>query len=101
MAMQRENHESKIARVITERTKITTEIYLNAIDPGQVYDDTVEKHTLEEGNYVLLRHESARKFESKRYGPYKIKRKNVAGTYGLVNPDGIELKTLIDGQRLV
>ena len=46
-------------------------------------DDLVKPHTLEEGEWVLVRHERPLKFESKWFGPYQIIEKKLLGTYRL------------------
>jgi hypothetical protein len=58
-------------------------------------------HNLEEGDWVLVRHEKPHKFESKWFGPYQVIQKMLLGTYRLQDPNGIVLKALVHGHHLL
>jgi hypothetical protein len=64
-------------------------------------DALVKPHDLDEGQWVLVRHENPKKFESKWFGPYQIIEKMPLGTYRLQDPKGTELAALVHGNRLV
>lgn len=63
--------------------------------------DLVQPHELDEGEWVLVRHENPRKFESKWFGPYQVMEKMMLGTYRLHDPKGRELAALVHGNRLL
>jgi hypothetical protein len=46
-------------------------------------------------------HEKPHKFESKWFGPYQVIQKMLLGTYRLQDPNGIVLKVLVHGNRLL
>ena len=56
---------------------------------------------MNEGEWVLVRHENPQKFESKWFGPYQIAQKMALGTYRLQDPKGKELQALVHGNRLL
>src|SRR5579871_4231334 len=62
--------------------------------------EVVTPHTLDVGDWVLIRHENLQKLESKWFGPYQIVEKKLLGTYRLMDPNGHELHALIHGNRL-
>jgi hypothetical protein len=49
----------------------------------------------------VVRHEKPYKFESKWFGPYQVIQKMLLGTYRLQDPNGIILKVLVHGNRLL
>jgi len=61
----------------------------------------VKPHQLEEGEWVLVRHENPQKFEAKWFGPYQVVQKMLLGMYRLQDPNGRELATLVHGNRLI
>jgi len=61
----------------------------------------MSSHTLEEDEWVLVRHESPKKFECKWFGPYQIIERMMLGTYRLQDPNGKELAALVHGHRLI
>ena len=61
----------------------------------------VKPHQLEEGEWVLVRHENPQKFEAKWFGPYQVVQKMLLGTYRLTDPNGRELAALVHGNRLI
>jgi hypothetical protein len=64
-------------------------------------NETVTPHALEEGDWVLVRHERPQKFECKWFGPYQVVQKMMLGTYRLQDPNGKELHALVHGNRLL
>ena len=50
---------------------------------------------------MLVRAENRNKFEGRWFGPYRIDKKMLLGTYRLADPQGNIVKMLINGQRLV
>src|SRR4030095_17012742 len=75
--------------------------YERAMKDKDARDDLVKPHALEEGEWVLVRHENPQKFEAKWFGPYQIVEKKLLGTYRLQDPNGHELDALIHGNRLI
>ena len=61
----------------------------------------MKPHKLEEGEWVLVRHENPQKFEAKWFGPYQVVQKMLLGTYRLRDPNGRELAALVHGNRLI
>ena len=72
-----------------------------ALKAKGVRDEIVTPHSLEEGDWVLVRHERPQKFETKWFGPYQIVQRMLLGTYRLHDPDGRELQALVHGNRLI
>jgi hypothetical protein len=75
--------------------------YERAVKDTKARDELVKPHELEEGEWVLVRHENSQKFEAKWFGPYQVVQKMLLGTYRLHDPNGRELATLVHGNRLV
>jgi len=61
----------------------------------------VTPHKLDEGQWVLVRHEKPQKFEAKWFGPYQVVQRMLLGTYRLQDPNGRELAALVHGNRLI
>lgn len=57
-------------------------------------------HDIEVSKWILVQHEEPQKFESKWFGPYQTVEKMLLGTYGLQDPSGRELASLVRGNRL-
>jgi hypothetical protein len=57
--------------------------YERAIKEKGVQDEFVSLHTLEVGEWVLVRHEKPQKLECKWFGLYQIIEKKLLGTYRL------------------
>jgi len=83
------------------RQEATRATYERALQDRRIRDDIVTPHTLEEGDWVLVRHEKPQKLESKWFGPYQIVQKKLLGTYRLQGPNGRELQALVHGNRLL
>jgi len=81
-----------------EATRLTHE---RALKDQQSRNEIVSLHTLDVGEWVLVRHEKPHKFENKWYGPYQIVEHKLLGTYRLQDPNGRELKALVHGNRLI
>jgi hypothetical protein len=64
-------------------------------------NEVVNEHELNEGDWVLVRHENPVKFESNWFGPYQVLEKMLLGTYRLADPRGKELASLVHGNRLI
>src|SRR5436190_5412378 len=75
--------------------------YQHALKAEGVQDEIVTPHSLEEGDWVLVRHEKPQKLESKWFGPYRIVQRMLLGTYRLHDPNGRELQALVHGNRLI
>src|SRR5439155_10557618 len=76
-------------------------MYKCAMKDKDTRDYLVKPHMLEEGEWVLVRHERPLKFESKWFEPYQIIEKKLLGTYRLQDPHGRELAALVHGNRLI
>ena len=94
-------HEEHIRIMSSARQEATRATFERALRDRKVRDDTVTPHTLEVGDWVLVRHETPQKFESKWFGPYQIVQKMLLGTYRLQDPNGRELQVLVHGNRLL
>ena len=53
------------------------------------------------GQWILVRHEDKQKFKSRWYGPYKVFKHHILGTYLLEDPNRNILWGLINGNRLI
>jgi hypothetical protein len=96
-----EGHEERFKLLQSARQEAAAASYERAFKDKMVRDDIVTPHKLEEGEWVLVRHEKPHKFESKWFGPYQIVQKMLLGTYRLQDPNGRELAALVHGNRLV
>lgn len=72
----------------------------NAIEKKNRFDSKVEQHTLEVGDWVLIRLNDPNKFDPKWYGPMRIHSKQALGTYRIATPGGLVNESLIHGNRL-
>jgi len=61
----------------------------------------VQPHKFQEGQWVLVWHDNAQKFECKWFGLYQVIEKMLLGTYRLHDPNGRELAALVHGNRLI
>ena len=75
--------------------------YERAAKARDIRNEIVTPHALQEGDWVLVRHEKPQKFESKWFGPYQITQRMLLGTYRLQDPNGRELLALVHGNRLI
>ena len=75
-------HEERIRIMSSARQEATHATFERALRDRKVRDDVVTPHTLEVGDWVLVRHETPQKFESKWFGPYQIVQKMLLGTSG-------------------
>ena len=75
--------------------------YERAFKDKNARDKLVQPHKFQEGQWVLVRHDNAQKFESKWFGPYQVVQKMLLGTYRLHDPNGRELAALVHGNRLI
>lgn len=96
-----EGHEKRMELLQSARQEAAIATYERAFKDKAVKDVVVTPHKLEEGDWVLVRHENPQKFESKWFGPYQIVQKMLLGTYRLQDPNGRELAALVHGNRLV
>lgn len=96
-----EQHEQRIEKLITARTQANELAYERAVNSAKVRDLLVKLTPFEPGDWVLVRHESPQKFESRWFGPYQVLERQPLGTYRLIDPQDRPLKNLINGQRLV
>ena len=49
-------------------------------------DELVQPHKIDEEQWVLVRHENPKKFESKWFGPFQVLEKMMLGMYRLQDP---------------
>jgi hypothetical protein len=82
------------------RTEANRAIYERAMYSKSFHDELVRPHQFTEGEWVLVRHEGRKKFETKWFGPYQIIECMMLGTYKLQSPAGAELAHLVHGNRL-
>jgi hypothetical protein len=91
----------ELANVADARTKANELLLARAIRTKRVRDSTVTKSSFKKGDWVLVRNESGKKFESKWFGPYRVLSSHPLGTYALEEPSGRVLRSLINGSRLL
>lgn len=72
-----------------------------AITARKLRQDAVTETSFSEGDWVLVRAEGRNKFEGRWFGPYRIDKVMMLGTYRLTDPQGNVVVTLINGQRLI
>ncbi|TMI79079.1 MAG: DDE-type integrase/transposase/recombinase, partial [Bacteroidetes bacterium] len=94
-------HDERLKILESARKEAAFATYERAMKDKDARDDLVKPHTLEEGEWVLVRHERPLKFESKWFGPYQIVERKLLGTYRLQDPNGRELAALVHGNRLI
>ena len=95
------SQEERLELLESARKEATIATYERAIKDKNIRDDLMVPHKLEEGQWVLVRHERPQKFEAKWFGPYQIIQKKLLGTYRLQDPNGRELAALVHGNRLI
>ena len=83
------------------RTKANELLLNRAIKMGRIRDSKVTKTSFQEDDWVLIRNESGKKFESKWFGPYRVLAAHALGTYALAEPSGRVLRNLVNGSRLL
>src|SRR6266496_4722974 len=74
---------TRLEGVKSARQEAAIVTYERAIKDKGTRDELVNLHVLDEGQWVLVRHESPHKLESKWFGPYQIIEKKLLGTYRL------------------
>src|SRR5216110_3253557 len=94
-------HEERIRLVQSAWQEAAIATYDRARKAKSDRDEVVTPHALEEGDWVLVRHEKPQKLESKWFGPYQIVQRMLLGTYRLHNPNGRELQALVHGNWLI
>ena len=95
------DYEERFKVLQSARQDAAIASYERAFKDKEVRDDLVTPHKLDEGEWVLVRHENPHKFENKWFGPYQIIQKMLLGTYRLQDPTGRELASLVHGNRLI
>src|SRR5437773_3352095 len=95
------NHEERIRIMSSARQEAARATYERAAKARDIRNEIVTPHALQEGDWVLVRHEKPQKFESKWFGPYQITQRMLLGTYRLQDPFGRELLALVHGNRLI
>ena len=83
------------------RTKANELLLARAIRTKRVRDSLVTRTSFQPNDWVLIRNETGKKFESKWFGPYRVLQSHPLGTYALAEPNGYVLRTLINGSRLL
>ena len=94
-------HEDRIRVVQSARQEAARATYERAVKAKKARDEVMEVHSLQEGDWVLVRHENPQKLESKWFGPYQVVQRMLLGTYQLQSPNGRELQALVHDNRLV
>jgi hypothetical protein len=94
------DHEPRIEAMQSARQEASRATYERALREKTMHDRGVQLHRIDVGEWVLVRHETPQKFESKWFGPYQVVDKMMLGTYRLQDPNGRELATLVHGNRL-
>jgi hypothetical protein len=87
--------------VADARTKANELLLARAIRTKRIRDSVVTKTSFKKGDWVLIRNESGKKFESKWFGPYRVLSSYPLGIYALEEPSGRVLRSLINGSRLL
>jgi len=95
------DYRPRLEAVQSARQQASRITYERALRAKAIRDVKVRLHKLQVGDWVLVRHESPLKFESKWFGPYQVVEKMMLGTYRLQDPMGKELGSLVHGNRLV
>ena len=90
-------HDERLKLLQSARKEAVIASYERAARDKDSRDEIVTPHELDEGEWVLVRHETPQKFESKWYGPYQIIQRMMLGTYRLQDPNGRELAALVHG----
>ena len=93
--------EERLKLLQSARKEAAIATYERAMKDKTARDKLIEPHKLEEGQWVLVRHENPQKFEAKWFGPYQVVQKMLFGTYRLQDPNGRELAALVHGNRLI
>jgi hypothetical protein len=91
----------ELQNVADARTKANELLLARAIRTKRIRDSAVTKTSFKKGDWVLVRNESGKKFESKWFGPYRVLSSHPLGTYALEEPSGRVLRSLINGSRLL
>ena len=82
------SYEQRLKLLQSARKEAAVASYERALKDKSVRDKLVIPHELEEGQWVLVRHENPQKFEAKWFGPYQVVQRMLLGTYRLVDPNG-------------
>jgi hypothetical protein len=93
--------EERLELLQSARKEAAMATYEQAFKDKNSQDDRVILHKLDEGEWVLVRHENPQKFKAKWFGPYQVVQKMLLGTYRLQDPNGRELASVVHGNRLI
>lgn len=91
----------RVQRLQHARLQANEALVQEALRAQKIRTYNVSQESFKVGDWVLVRAESRNKFEGRWFGPYKIRRALLLGTYQLQAPDGQVVKLLINGQRLI
>ena len=94
-------YDERLKLLQSARKEAVIATHERALKDKSARDQMVKPHKLEEGEWVLVRHENPQKFEAKWFGPYQVVQKMLLGTYRLQDPNGRELAALVHGNRLI
>jgi len=94
-------HDKRFKLLQSVRKEAALATYDRAFKDKNAWDELVEPHKFQEGQWVLVHHENPQKFKSKWFGPYQVKQKMLLGIYHLHNPNGKELAVLVHGNQLI
>ena len=94
-------YEERLKLLQSTRIEAAIATHERALKYKSVRDQLVIPHEIEEGQWVLVRHENPQKFEAKWFRPYQVVQRMLLGTYRLVDPNGRELAALMHGNRLI
>ena len=76
-------HDDRFKLLQSMRNEAAVATYERALKDKSGRDKLTKPHRLEEGQWVLVRHENPQKFEAKWFGPYQVVQKMLLGTYRL------------------
>ncbi|KOS36085.1 hypothetical protein ACN38_g13229, partial [Penicillium nordicum] len=94
------DRDKQIQQLADARSKANELLLVHAVKKQKIRDSAVTKTSFKPDDWVLVRNESKKKFESTWFGPYKVVQSHPLGTYALAEPSGRVLRNLINGARL-
>ncbi|KOS36099.1 hypothetical protein ACN38_g13208 [Penicillium nordicum] len=94
------DRDEQIQQLADARSKANELLLVHAVKKQKIRDLAVTKTSFKPDDWVLVRNESKKKFESTWFGPYKVVQSHPLGIYALAEPSGRVLRNLINGARL-
>lgn len=95
------DRDEQVRLLSDARSKANELLLVHAIKKQQVRDTAVTKTSFQPEDWVLVRNEAKKKYESTWFGPYRVVQSHPLGTYALAEPRGRVLRNLINGARLI